>query len=76
MARSGGDSDSYEPDPIHSELPQPHVTSDLVPAIKVSDHGRGRDGRVNPHRRASKCFVSRILTSKFFEKRILRGISR
>ena len=37
------------------------VTSDLAPTIKSRDHGRGRDGRVNPHRRASKSFVPKIL---------------
>ena len=31
---------------------------------------------MNPHRRASKSFVLRILVSKFFDIRILRGISR
>jgi hypothetical protein len=42
----------------------------------LRNHGRGRDGRVNPRRRASKSFLSRILVSKFFDIRILRGISR
>jgi hypothetical protein len=31
---------------------------------------------VNPHRRAHKSFVLPILVSKFFDIRILRGISR
>jgi hypothetical protein len=53
----------------------PRVTSDLVPATNLRDHGRGRDGRVNPRRRVSKSFVSRILVSKFFYMRILWGIS-
>ena len=30
---------------------------------------------MNQHRRAPKSFVSQILTSKFFDIRILRGIS-
>ena len=51
------------------------VTSDLALEIKVRNHGRGRDGWVNPRRRASKSFLSRILVSKFFDIRILRGIS-
>jgi hypothetical protein len=53
----------------------PIVTSDLAPKIKSRNHSRGRDSRVNPHRRASKSFVSRILVRKFFDIRILRGIS-
>ncbi|MGC2790734.1 MAG: hypothetical protein WA899_01835, partial [Candidatus Sulfotelmatobacter sp.] len=52
-----------------------HVTSNLARSIQISDHGRGRDGRVNPHRRAPKSFASRILVSKFFDIRILPGIS-
>jgi hypothetical protein len=52
-----------------------NVTSDLVPLQNLRDHGRGRDGRVNPHRRAPKSLVVRILVSKFFDIRILPGIS-
>jgi hypothetical protein len=50
------------------------VTSNLVPATKLSDHGRGGDVQANLHRLAPKSFVSRILISKLFEKHILRGI--
>jgi hypothetical protein len=53
----------------------PLVTSDLVLKTKSRNHSRGRDSRVNPHRRASKSFLSRILVSKFFDIRILQGIS-
>src|SRR5271154_705067 len=53
----------------------PAVTSNLVRRFQISDHGRGRDGRHKPTRRTSKSFVSRILVSKFFDIRILRGIS-
>jgi hypothetical protein len=35
----------------------PIVTSDLVSLSKLSNHGRGRDGRVSPCRRDSKSFV-------------------
>src|ERR1700723_2615731 len=41
---------------IHSSL----VTSDLAPTIKSRDHCRGSDGRMNPHHRARKSFVSWI----------------
>jgi hypothetical protein len=53
----------------------PIVTSDLALKIKSRNHSRGRDSRVNPPRRVSKSFLSRILVSKFFDIRILRGIS-
>ncbi len=52
-----------------------HVTSDLVARSNLRDHGRGRDGRANPQRRAPKSFASQILVSKFFDIRILPGIS-
>src|SRR5579863_1441839 len=54
----------------------PNVTSDLAPANKMRNHGRGRDGRVSPHHRAAKSFVMPILVSKSFRLPILRGISR
>jgi len=44
-----------------TRFPQPHVTSDLVPTSKLRDHGRGRDGRDDPDRRAPKSFVLPIL---------------
>jgi len=47
-----------------SIFPQSIVTSNLVPPSKSRNHGRGHDGRANPHRHASKSFVSRILVSK------------
>jgi hypothetical protein len=33
------------------------VTSNLVAQIQISDHGRGRDGRLNANRRAPKSFA-------------------
>jgi hypothetical protein len=56
--------------------PQPVVTSNLYSQFNSRDHGRGRDSRVNPQRRDPKSFVSWILVSKFFRRRILRRISR
>lgn len=41
--------------------PQPDVTSDLAPAPELLHHYRGRDGSVNPCRRARKFFVMPIL---------------
>ncbi|MGA8236043.1 MAG: hypothetical protein WB918_05945, partial [Candidatus Sulfotelmatobacter sp.] len=38
---------------FHSDV----VTSNLAPKIKSRDHGRGRDGWVNPTHRAPKSFV-------------------
>ena len=58
-----------------SIFPQSIVTSNLVPPSKLRNHGRGRDGRVNPHRRAPKSFVSQILISKFFRPSDLEGNS-
>jgi hypothetical protein len=52
-----------------------YVTSNLAFTFKISDHGRGRDGRQKPRRRTPKFFVSWILVSKFFDIRILQGIS-
>jgi hypothetical protein len=54
---------------------RPTVTSNLVCRFQIGDHGRGRDGRHKPTRRAPKSFVSRILVPKLFDIRILRGIS-
>jgi hypothetical protein len=56
-------------------FPQSLVTSNLVSQIKTGNHGRGRDGLLHSESARSKPFVSRILVSKLFEKRILRGIS-
>jgi hypothetical protein len=51
-----------------------HVTSNLVPAILISDDDRRRDGLLQSKSSRAKSFVSRILISKFFDIRILRGI--
>jgi hypothetical protein len=51
------------------------VTSDLAPRKKLRNHSRGSDGRHKPPRPAPKSFVSKILTYKLFDVRILRGIS-
>jgi hypothetical protein len=53
----------------------PIVTSDLAPAKKLRNHGRGRDGLLQSKWSRAKSFVLPILTSKFFDIRILRGIS-
>jgi hypothetical protein len=51
------------------------VTSDLALKKKSRNHGRGGDGWQEPTGRSSKFFVSKILISKFFDIRILAGIS-
>src|SRR5579863_10009356 len=62
---------------IEESFPQPKcVTSDLVPRSNLRDHGRGRDGRLSPHRRAPKSFVLPILVSKSFRLPILPRFSR
>jgi len=52
------------------------VTSDLAPAIPISDHGRGRDGWHKPNHRIHKLLFLKNLVSKLFDIKILRGISR
>ena len=56
-------------------FPPHHVTSKLVAATLISDDDRRRDGLLQSKSSRSKSFVSRILISKFFDIRILRGIS-
>src|SRR5258708_3699125 len=56
-------------------FPPHHVTSNLVPAILISDDDRCRDEMLQSKSPRSKSFVSRILVSKLFESRILRAIS-
>jgi hypothetical protein len=51
------------------------VTSNLASTISIGDHGRGRDGLPHSESSCSKSFVSRILTSKSFRLRNLRGNS-
>ncbi len=55
---------------------KPVVTSNLVCQFQIGDHGRGRDGWPKPTQLVPKSFVSRILVSKLFDIRVLRGISR
>src|ERR1700730_18960251 len=56
-------------------FPPHHVTSELVPTILISDDDRCRDELLQSKSSHCKSFVSRILISKFFDIRILRGIS-
>jgi|ERR1700682_4955277 hypothetical protein len=51
------------------------VTSNLASTILISNHGRYRNALLQSKSSRAKSFVSRILTSKFFDMRILRGIS-
>lgn len=59
-----------------SRFPQSAVTSNLASQIQIGDHGRRRDGREKPKSLAPKLFVVCSLVPKFFDIRILRGISR
>jgi hypothetical protein len=53
----------------------PSVTSDLARQFKSRNHGRGHDGWLYSPSSRAKSFVSRILTPKFFDIRILQRIS-
>jgi hypothetical protein len=51
------------------------VTSNLDPEIQTADHSQGGGGAGRVRLPGPNFFVINILTSKFFEVRILQGIS-
>jgi hypothetical protein len=52
-----------------------NVTSNLDPEIQRADHRQGGGGAGTDREPGPNSFVIKILTSKLFEDRILRGIS-